>query len=117
MPENIESNVFVGKSRVRGRDIRAALNGRNLDPVLIQTLEALADNDKTQRDQIGALADLVNGFVAVVEQNNAILERIMGAIPDIKKLLGVSNVLSQNAQGVLKNIAQDAIRLKDPEET
>lgn len=112
-----EANVFIGRARVKAKDIREALKGRNIDPVIIQTLEALADNDKTQRDQIEALATFVDTLMDLVNKLVAIINQVKDAVPDIRKLKDAENILNTNLNATLKGVARDAIKIKDPDQT
>jgi NurA-like 5'-3' nuclease len=116
MPIN-EANVFVGRARLKAKDIREALKGRNIDPVIIQTLEGLADNDKTQRDQIEAVADAYDKLMDLVSKLIFIMDSIKEKVPDLNKLNEAGNVLNTNLNAVIKNTARDAIKQKLPEET
>lgn len=112
-----EANVFVGRARLKAKDIREALKGRNIDPVIIQTLEGLADNDKTQRDQIEAVADAYDKLMDLVSKLVFIMEQVKAAVPDLSKLKGAENVLNTDANALMKGVARDAIKLKDPDQT
>lgn len=61
-----EDKLFVGKARMRARDIRAAMKGSNVDPIVIQTLEVLAEQDSTLRTQINLLAERLNECIDLV---------------------------------------------------
>lgn len=117
MAEFNEKYVFTGRARLRARDVREKLNGRNIDSAIIQTFEMLCDNDKTQRDQIEALADLVNKQTDLILQMQAIMQTVADRVPDIRALASVSNVLNTDANKLMKNTAFDTIKLKTPEET
>jgi hypothetical protein len=112
-----EKNVFIGRARLKAKDIREALKGRNIDPVIIQTLEGLADNDKTQRDQIEAVADAYDKLMDLVSKLIFIMEQVKDKVPDMKKLTEAGNVLNTNLNSVIKNTAREAIKQKLPEET
>lgn len=116
MPFN-EKNVYTGRARMRARDIREALKDHNIDPALIHTLEGLADNDKTSRDQIEALAELVDKCIDQTNMLVAVLEQIKNKFPDIDKLKDLTNVLNDPARRAVIDVAQDAIKLKDPDQT
>jgi hypothetical protein len=110
MPNFNEANVYVGRARIRMRDIRAAFKGTNVDPTVIHTFEGLADNDKTQRDQIEALAELVNQQMDLVNRLIFVMEKIKDQVPDFSKL-------TESATALRKGIAAEAIKLKDPDQT
>jgi hypothetical protein len=102
---------------MRARDIRQALKDKNLDPALLHTLEGLADNDKTLRDQIDALAEMVDKSIELVTTLVGIMSQIQTKVPDMDKMKDVQNVLANAARDMVKTTAKDAIKLKDPGET
>lgn len=110
MPPFNEKNVYTGRARMRARDIREALQGRNIDPAIIHTFEGLADNDKTLRDQIDALATLVNTCIDAISTLSDVLNQVKGKIPDLEKLGNLATTLT-------KGIATEAIKMKDPDQT
>lgn len=110
MPPFNEKNVYTGRARMRARDIREALQNRNIDPAIIHTFEGLADNDKTLRDQIEALATLVNNCIDVITTLTNVINQVQGKIPDLTKVDNLATTLT-------KGIATEAIKTKDPDET
>lgn len=112
-----EKNVYTGRGRMRARDIRLALDGKNIDPAMIHTLEGLADNDKTLRDQIDALATLTDKCIDACNMLTAVIEQIKVRFPDINRLTDIANVLNNPAHKLIKDVAQDNIKLQEPEET
>lgn len=107
MTSQVESNLYTGKARLRPRDIRLALSGKNIDPVVIQTLETMAEQDGTLRRQIEMLADIVNKFTDHV----LVLQQVVGAISD-----RVPNIENINAAKVLKDEALNRIKVHGEDE-
>lgn len=114
MPPYNEQNVYTGRARLRAKDIREALSKRNIDPAIIHTFEGLADNDKTQRDQINELAKFVDQSIDTLGKLIMIITKISEKFPDIDAL----NMPTQDKPSdAIKNVAQANIKLQEPEET
>ena len=103
----MEANLYTGKARLRPRDIRAALRGKNIDPALIQTLETLAEQDGTLRAQIEKLAELVNGFADQVIQ----LQTVLGVVTNNMPLKQRENILKE-----VKDVALSRIKIMGEDE-
>lgn len=97
---NFEPKYYVGRARIRARDIREAFQGRNIDPAITQTFEALAEQDSIHRQMIDQLADLLNQAIDNVIQLQDVMSVQKGMLEKMDT----------------KRIATDAIRLMDGDE-
>ena len=59
---------ITGTNVMRGRDIRARLDGRNIDPILIDTIARLAEINHVNMTAIAELSTMLDQTINVIQQ-------------------------------------------------